>query len=314
MIVCELALGVIVFSQEGIIELKIHWIVLPIGLLAQYVDGSLGMGYGASSASFLLAAGMAPAAMSASIHLAEIFSTLASGVSHITLGNVERRIILPLSLSGVVGGIFGAYCLSSVDGKLFKPYIALLLLFLGAKIVWTFARRKATVRARRPLRKGLLIPLGLVGGAVDAIGGGGWGPICTPALAMNTDEPRLAVGSVDTAEFLTTVAITATFAIKLGVGSFIWSITLPLLIGGLIAAPIAAYTCRRIAPESLGVLIGIMLILLNLKNATSGLTSKLGWNLPFKTDSVFVFVALCVVMAAILVRSLLSARKNEEKK
>ncbi|NLN75084.1 MAG: sulfite exporter TauE/SafE family protein, partial [Armatimonadetes bacterium] len=224
--------------------MKIHWIVLPIGLLAQYVDGSLGMGYGASSASFLLAVGMMPAAMSASIHLAEIFSSLASGISHIKMGNVERRIVIPLSISGVVGGIFGAYCLSSVDGKLFKPYIALILLALGIKIVWTFARRKPAAKPARKIRKGLLVPLGLIGGAVDAIGGGGWGPICTPALAMNIDEPRMAVGSVDTAEFLTTIAITATFAAKLGLETFVWSITLPLLIGGIIAAPIAAYTCR----------------------------------------------------------------------
>jgi uncharacterized membrane protein YfcA len=282
--------------------LKIHWIVLPIGLLAQYVDGSLGMGYGASSASFLLAVGMMPATMSASVHMAEIFSSFASGISHIKLGNVQRSIVIPLTISGVIGGIFGAWCLSSVNGDLFKPYIALLLLLLGVKIIWTFARRKTEPRPMRRIRKSFLIPLGLVGGAVDAIGGGGWGPICTPALAMNTDEPRLAVGSVDTAEFLTTIAITATFAIKLGLGTFLWGITLPLMIGGVIAGPIAAYTCRKIPAGSLGIMIGILLIALNLKNATQGL----GLQLPTKMDSIFVFVLLCFALVVILIRTLMS--------
>ena len=215
-----------------------------------------------------------------------------------------------MTISGVFGGIIGAYCLTSIDGKLFKPYVALILLALGVKILWTFARRKHSVKpSGSPLRKAFLIPLGLIGGAVDAIGGGGWGPICTPALvSTNTTEPRVVVGSVDTAEFLTTVAITATFAIRLGLDKFMWGITLPLLVGGVIAAPIAAYTCKRISTANLGVMIGSLLIILNLKVVTQAVSTSLGVSLPLKLDSIVVFAAIGLALAAMLVRSVVSRR------
>lgn len=289
-----------------------YLIVMTVGLLAQFIDGTLGMGYGASSASFLIAAGLLPAAVSASVHLAEIFSSLASGISHFRLGNVDRQIILPLTLSGVVGGIVGAYCLSSVDGKLFRPYVALLLLALGVKIIYTFAVKKPAKKARGSFSKAFLVPLGLIGGAVDAIGGGGWGPICTPALiSTNRSEPRFVVGSVDTAEFLTTVAITVTFAIRLGLDSFLLGITLPLLVGGVIAAPLAAYACKRINSANLGVAIGIVLIVLNMKVVAQALSAKFGFAMPVRFDTAAVFGTIVVALVAMLVRSVLSKRRAE---
>lgn len=244
--------------------------------------------------------------------MAEIFSSLASGISHFRLGNVDWQIILPLTTSGVVGGILGAYCLSSVDGKLFRPYVALLLLALGVRIIYTFATRKPTAKASGPFPKAFLVPLGLVGGAVDAVGGGGWGPICTPALiSTNRSEPRFVVGSVDTAEFLTTVAITVTFAIRLGLDKFMWGVTLPLLVGGVIAAPLAAYACKKINSANLGVAIGIVLIILNMKVVAQALSAKLGFPLPVRFDTVAVFATIVLALVAMLVRSVVSRRRVE---
>lgn len=280
-----------------------YLIVLPIGLLAQFIDGTLGMGYGASSSSFLLAAGFVPAAVSASVHAAELFASLASGVSHLKLGNVDKSITGPLALSGVFGGVLGAYFLSRLPADFIKPYVAVLLLIVGARILFTHLRAERKPIGNPRLPKRFLVPLGLIGGAIDAVGGGGWGPICTPAiLATGKGEPRYAVGSVNAAEFVTTLAITATFAATLGLEKFLWGITVPLLIGGVIAAPLSAVACRRIDPGRLGTVIGAMLILLNLRVVAPVVSGVLGVPPLVCLDSALTFGAVALVLIALTLR------------
>lgn len=283
-------------------------LVLPIGLIAQLVDGTLGMGYGVSSSSMLIAAGFLPAVVSASVHAAEIFSSLASGVSHFKLGNVDRKIALPLTAGGVVGGILGASFLSNIDNKLIKPYIGLLLMIIGIKILFTFLKKKSGIKISSRIPSRFLMPLGVVGGAIDAIGGGGWGPICTSTIisARNAD-PRKTVGSVNAAEFLVTLVITITFAVALGVETFLWYITVPLLIGGVIAAPLSAYACRNVPAGHLGVAIGIILIALNLRVVAPAASNVLGVSLPIKLDLIAALVAVTVSLA-LVIRSLLFRR------
>ena len=269
-----------------------YLLILPIGLVAQFVDGTLGMGYGASSSSLLLAAGFLPAAVSASVHAAEIFSSLASGASHLKLGNVDKTVVLPLAAGGVIGGVAGAYFLSNIDSALIRPYIGLLLMILGIRILLTSRKRKGSDIGKR-ISSRFLVPLGLAGGVVDAIGGGGWGPICTSTIvSTKSGEPRTAIGSVNAAEFLVTLAITITFAFSLGLERFLWHITLPLMIGGVIAAPLSAYACRRIAPGNLSIGIGLVLIVLNLRAVAPVLSSTLGVHLPVKFDLIVVLAAI----------------------
>ena len=239
-------------------------IIFLVGFIAQYVDGALGMGYGASSSSFLIAIGLAPALVSASVHSAEIFASFASGVSHFKLRNVRREIVLPLLVPGVIGGILGAIFLVQVDPNLVKIPVGLILVALGARILFRFVKEKHTEFSGEAFSKKKLLILGFIGGTFDAFGGGGWGPICTSTLvSRRKQEPRTIIGSVNVAEFFTTVAIVITFGLTLGFANFLWFIAIPLIIGGIIAAPIAAYTCHRIPPKYLGIFVGIFLIILN---------------------------------------------------
>ncbi|MDI6855885.1 MAG: sulfite exporter TauE/SafE family protein [Candidatus Thermoplasmatota archaeon] len=242
----------------------IFLLIVLVGFAVQYIDGALGMGYGASSSSLLIAAGLMPALVSASVHTAEIFATLASGISHLRFGNINKKIVLPLICTGVIGGVFGAYFLANMPGKLMRPIIAIILLVMGARIFVKYILKKHIILGKGELAKSFLLPLGFLGGAIDAIGGGGWGPLCTSTLvSANKSEPRYVIGSVNLAEFFVTIAITLTFGLVIGFENFLWAITIPLIIGGVIAAPIAAYTCKRVSPRILGILVGAILIALN---------------------------------------------------
>jgi len=239
--------------------------VLIVGFLAQYIDGLLGMGYGVFSTSLLLTIGLLPALISASVHTAEIFASLASGLSHLGFKNVKRNIAEPLIVGGVIGGIIGSYFLTSVPGDLIKPFITILLLFQGIRILKNFLRKRVSLGKGNFSKKFLLL-LGFVGGCIDAVGGGGWGPICTSTLVvMNKKHPRHIIGSVNFAEFFVTIVIVLTFGITLGFENFLWNIVIPLAIGCIIAAPVAAYTCKRVPQSVLGVLVGILLIITNLR-------------------------------------------------
>ena len=236
-----------------------------VGLGAQLVDGSLGMAYGVTSTTLLLAIGTNPAAASATVHLAEIGTTLISGASHWRFGNVDWPVVLKIGLPGAVGAFVGATFLARLDTSVAAPVMSLILLALGVYVLTRFTvRGLRTDRLGHPLRKRFLGPLGLFAGFVDATGGGGWGPVGTPAiLASGRLEPRKVIGSIDTSEFLVSSSASLAFLIALGSQGVnaVWVVA--LLLGGAVAAPIAAWLVRHIPPRVLGSAVGGIIILTN---------------------------------------------------
>lgn len=236
-----------------------------VGLGAQLVDGSLGMAYGVTSTTLLLAIGTNPAAASATVHLAEIGTTLASGLSHWKFGNVDWRVVLKVGVPGAIGAFLGATVLSNLSTEVAAPVMSLILLALGVYLLVRFTLRGIDRRhLGKPVRKRFLGPLGLVAGFVDATGGGGWGPVGTPALlASGRMEPRKVIGSIDTSEFLVAIAASLGFLFSLGDEGIDAGWVLALLVGGLVAAPIAAWLVRHVPPRLLGSLVGGMIVLTN---------------------------------------------------
>ena len=239
-----------------------------VGLGAQLVDGSLGMAYGVTSTTLLLAIGTNPAAASATVHLAEIGTTLVSGVSHWRFGNVDWKVVAKVGIPGAVGAFAGATFLSNLSTEVAAPVMSLILLSLGLYILGRFTIAGLPKdNLGKPLRKRFLSPLGVFAGFVDSIGGGGWGPVGTPAiLASGRLEPRKVIGSIDTSEFLVAVAASIGFLVGLGSEDINASWVVALLIGGMIAAPIAAWLVRHIPPRVLGSAVGGIIILTNTRS------------------------------------------------
>jgi uncharacterized protein len=238
-----------------------------VGLIAQLVDGSLGMAYGVTSSTLLLAIAASPATASATVHLAEIGTTLVSGASHWRFGNVDWAVVAKVGIPGAAGAFAGATVLSRLDSTVAKPLMSLVLLALGAYVLTRFTvSGLRTDRLGHPLRKRFLGPLGLFAGFVDATGGGGWGPVGTPAiLASGRLEPRKVIGSIDTSEFLVSVSASAAFLITLGSQGINLAWAGALLLGGAIAAPLAAWLVRHLPPRVLGSAVGGLIILTNLR-------------------------------------------------
>lgn len=236
-----------------------------VGFAAQLVDGSLGMAYGVTSTTLLLAIGTNPAAASATVHLAEIGTTVASGVSHWTFRNVDWGVVAKIGVPGAIGAFAGATFLSWLSTEIATPVMAVLLLALGLYVVIRFTvRGLRTDRLGQPLRKRFLAPLGLLAGFMDATGGGGWGPVGTPAiLASGRLEPRKVIGSIDTSEFFVAVAASLGFLVGLGGAGVDYRWALALLLGGLVAAPIAAWLVRLLPPRVLGSAVGGLIVLTN---------------------------------------------------
>jgi uncharacterized protein len=238
-----------------------------VGVLAQLVDGALGMAYGVTSTTLLVAAGSAPATASATVHLAELGTTFVSGVSHWRFGNVDWRTVRIMTVPGAVGGFCGAVLLSSLDGSTARPWVAAILSLLGVYVLFRFlgsARGPRRTRATRPLAVGVLAPLGLGAGFLDAVGGGGWGPVGTPTLlASGRLEPRKVVGSVDAGEFLVALGASVGFLVALTWSDIPLAMVLLLLAGGVVAAPLAAWLVRRLSPRRLGVIVGAAILLTN---------------------------------------------------
>jgi len=237
-----------------------------VGLLAQLIDGSLGMAYGVTSSTLLLAAGIAPAAASAAVHFSEIGTTLVSGFSHHKLGNVDWRTVSIIAVPGGIGAFFGATLLSSIPGDTAKPWVAALLLGLGVYVIWRFL----TLGRGRPQFRGklsafFLAPLGVVAGLMDAIGGGGWGPVGTTSLLSSGRlEPRKVVGSIDTSEFVVAIGGSLGFLFALGSQGINFGYAGALLAGGVVAAPFAAWLVKHLAARVLGVAAGGLIVLTNL--------------------------------------------------
>lgn len=234
-----------------------------VGFVAQMIDGALGMAYGVSSNTFLLSLGIPPAAASASVHMAEVVTTGISGFSHWKLGNVDWKLVRRLLIPGVIGGVAGAYLLTSIDGNVIKPYISAYLLIMGGVIIY----KAFTMKPKNKIDEyhGPRISLlGLVGGFCDAIGGGGWGPVVTSTLVARGKHPRRTIGSVNFSEFFITLAESITFVLTLNFTQY-WQVILGLLVGGAIAAPLAALLTNKLPLKTLMIFVGILIIGLSIR-------------------------------------------------
>jgi uncharacterized protein len=230
-----------------------------IGALAQLVDGSLGMGYGATCTSFLLFMGIPPLLSSTAIHVSEMFTTGASAVSHVTLGNINKKLLKHLLIPGVIGSIVGAYLLSGViNVEKIKPFVAIYMMVLAIIIITKAVRKNIAKKKTKHL--GVLASFG---GFMDAVGGGGWGPIVTSTLIGNGRCPKYTIGSVNAAEFAVSFASGVTFLLIGGIQS--WQLILGLILGGVVTAPIAALLVNKIKRKPMMILVGIMILLLSVK-------------------------------------------------
>ncbi len=235
-----------------------------VGFVAQLVDGSLGMGYGVTSSSLLILAGLTPAAASASVHFSELGTNLASGLSHWKLRNVDWRVVSRIAGPGAIGAFAGATVLSSLSTEAAAPIMAAILALLGAYVLARFVIGFAPPKFKKAISLKFLAPLGLFAGFIDATGGGGWGPVATPALlADGRLQPRKVIGSVDTSEFAVSAAASLGFLVGLGAAGINWGFALALLAGGLVAAPLAAVLVRYAPTHLLGVAIGGFILLSN---------------------------------------------------
>lgn len=225
-----------------------------IGFVAQLIDGALGMAFGVISTSAMLTMGVPVAQASAIVHTAEVFTTAASATSHILHRNVDWKLVARLGVGGVLGAVLGAWVLSNVDATAVRPFAAVYLLALGIFILLKAARRLP----KRDAPFSLAPPLGLVGGFLDASGGGGWGPIVASTLIGSGQAPRRAVGSVNTTEFFVTLAAATTFFIELGTSP--WQELMALVVGGIVAAPFGGWAVKRLPPRVLMTMVGILVV------------------------------------------------------
>lgn len=282
-------------------------ILALIGLAAQLVDGSLGMAYGVTSTSLLLMFGIAPAVASASVHMAEVVTTAASGVSHIRFGNVDKQVVYKLIIPGAIGAFLGACFLGSIPGDIIKPYVSFFLLILGIFVLYRFLfkfNQPNDLSNTTTMSKKQFIPLGFIAGFFDATGGGGWGPIATPVLlTSNKMEPRKVIGSVDTSEFAIAVASTLGFLLTLGWTQINVQWVIALIIGGLIAAPIAAWLVKIIPTNLLGTLVGGIIIITNIRTLLGALDVS-------AIASMYTYIVLSILWVIGVVNVIWKLKKN----
>ena len=283
-------------------------ILALVGLAAQLADGSLGMAYGVTSQSLLLAVGLAPALASASVHIAEVGTTLASGASHWRFGNVDWSKVGWLAVPGGVGAFLGAVVLSSmISAEAAEPIVAIFLFGLGVYILARFAfRRRENPVVVRPISRGFLGPLGFVAGFLDAAGGGGWGPISTPTLLSSRRmEPRKVIGTVDTSEFVVALAASLGFLIALSLAEIPWMVVGALLVGGLVAAPIAAWIVRILPARILGTAVAGVILITNMKTFLEAMGVSGG-------VAIVLYVLIVLVWLAALGHSLVVNRQEKK--
>lgn len=234
------------------------WTMVGVGFLAQMIDGALGMAYGVSCSSFLVSIGLSPAVASAAVHTAEVFTTASSGLSHLKLKNINKKLALSLIIPGVIGAIVGSYLLSSdALGKTLKPFVAVYLIVMGCIVIYKAFKLKHFINS------GKVAPLALSGGFLDAIGGGGWGPVVTSTLLSRGNNPRYTIGSVNLAEFFIAFASATTFIFALGSSNV--RVILALILGGVIASPFGALLVGRVKTKYLMLAVGILIIAVNIR-------------------------------------------------
>lgn len=281
-------------------------VIVAVGFVAQLIDGSLGMGYGVLSMSLLLATGLVPAVASATVHVAKIGTALASGAAHWRFGNVDGRIALWLGIPGAIGAYAGAVVLSNLTLSTARPYVSVVLLVLGAVIIARFIhgrRNRTTATAtERPTRpRWWLAPLGLVGGFVDASGGGGWGPVTTSTLVASGQLPaRTTIGTVNAAELAVALAASAGFLQSLGSAGLRWDVTAAMLLGGVAAAVPAAWLVRHVNERTLGLAVGALILLLSADSVLSLLQLPEGMLMILRIVGIAVTLSL---LAAVYLRS-----------
>jgi uncharacterized membrane protein YfcA len=273
------------------------WVLLLVsvaGFLAQLVDGAMGMAFGITSTTLLIFLAYNPAAASAIVHLVEIVTSSISGASHIKFGNVDWHALVKVAVPGAVGAFVGAMILSNVDLSAARPWTASVLFILGALVLYRFTRPIILGKKRRA-RARWLAPLGLVGGFIDSTGGGGWGPVVTTALtASNALEPRKAIGTTNTAEFVIAVAASIGFIFGIGAEQIPWDAVLALGIGGALGAPIAAWLVSKAPQRLLGIMVGNLIIALNVRQL----------NISFEVPEGFAITAY-VAAAALFIGTLI---------
>ena len=228
---------------------------IAVGFAAQLIDGALGMAFGVISSTLLLSLGVAPAAASAGVHTVESFTAAASAVSHVAHRNVDWKLFGRLVVAGIIGGVLGAYVISSVAAETARPFVLLYLAVIGVYLLWRGIHYPGHEKEPK-----LVVPLGLVGGFLDAAGGGGWGAVVTSNLLVQGASPRKVIGTVSTAEFFVTVMVSATFIAALGIEAFTVA-TVGLLIGGVAAAPLGGLVAARVPAKPLLIAVGIILTL-----------------------------------------------------
>src|SRR5215210_6718433 len=294
-------------SEEGGCRVRRLVVLAIVGFIAQLVDGSLGMAYGASSATLLLAVGVAPALASASVHLSEVATTFASGVSHWRFGNVDWGKLGWMTVPGALGAFAGAVAISFIPAEAAAPFVALFLFLLGVYILTRFAfRRNHRPVVIQPISRKFLSPLGLVAGFLDAAGGGGWGAINTSTLlSTGRMEPRKVVGTVDTSEFLVSVAASIGFFIGLSFAEIPWSIVAALLIGGVIAAPLAAFVVRLLPARILGTAVASIILLTNMRTFLNTVGVEGG-------TATLIYVLITAVSLAALAFAIFVTRQQDE--
>src|SRR5215216_1161059 len=294
-------------SEQGGWRVRRLVVLAIVGFIAQLVDGSLGMAYGASSATLLLAVGVAPALASASVHLSEVATTAASGASHWRFGNVDWSKFGWLTVPGALGAFGGALAVSAISAEAAAPFVALFLFFLGVYILARFSfRRSHRPIVAKPISRKFLSPLGLVAGFLDAAGGGGWGAINTSTL-MSTGrmEPRKVVGTVDTSEFLVSVAASIGFLVGLSFAEIPWGVVAALLIGGVIAAPLAAFVVRLLPARILGTAVASIILLTNMRTFLNTVGVE-------GSTATLIYVLITVVSLAALAFAIFVTRQQEE--
>ena len=228
---------------------------IAIGFVAQLIDGAMGMAFGAISTTLLISLGVPPAAASAGVHAAETFTTAASGTSHIYYRNVDWRLFSRLAVPGVIGGVLGAYVLTTISAEAARPFVLAYLATIGIYLVWRGVYYPPTHKPPKVVE-----PLGFAGGFLDAAGGGGWGPVVTGNLLVQGSEPRRTIGTVNTTEFVVTLMISATFLATLGWAAFTLA-TVGLILGGVLSAPFGAVVAKKAKPKLLLIFVGIVLTL-----------------------------------------------------
>ncbi|MBB6340220.1 putative membrane protein YfcA [Pseudomonas fluvialis] len=245
---------------ENTLNSPSFWSAVAVGFFAQVIDGALGMAYGITATTFLLSAGASPAAASASVHIAEVFTTGLSGISHVKLGNVNKSLFLRLLLPGIIGAVLGAVLITQFDGAVMKPFISAYLLLMGLYIL-----SKAYHHVKQRKEPKHVAKLALFGGFVDAAGGGGWGPVVTSSLLGSGSDPRTTIGSVNFAEFFLTIASATSFILLAGEPST-WMMVAGLVFGGLFAAPFAALLCKKLPARTLLTIVGCLITFISAYN------------------------------------------------